>query len=106
MTATVPASKITGIEGVGPMADFPMPMKDVPIMVTAIKLGGQILFDPSSIEEKVGGPRLSVSYDKAGNIRAMQKGLSGAFTADEVREIVRRGQSHAQELRQILEKSL
>ena len=106
MTATVPASKVTGIEGVGPMSDFPMPVKDVPIMVTAIKIGGQILFDPTSIEEKVGGPRLSVSFDRAGNIRAMQKGLGGAFTADEVREIVRRGGQHAQDLRAIVEKSL
>jgi len=106
MTATVPASKITGIEGVGPMADFPMPIKDAPVMVTALKLGGQLLFDPTSIEEKVGGPRLSISFDRAGNIRAMQKGLSGAFTADEVKEIVRRGGQHAQELRAILEKSI
>ncbi|HET6404142.1 MAG TPA: exosome complex protein Rrp42 [Candidatus Thermoplasmatota archaeon] len=105
-TATVPASKVTGIEGVGPLQDFPMPIKDTPIMVTAIKLGGQILFDPSAIEEKVGGPRLSVSFDSEGNIRAMQKGLGGAYTADEVREIVRRGSQHAAELRGILEKSL
>jgi exosome complex component RRP42 len=106
MTATVPASKITGIEGVGPMADFPMPVKDVPVMTTAVKLGGQILFDPTSIEGKVGGPRLSVSFDREGNVRAMQKGLGGAFTADEVKEIVRRGGQHAIELRAILEKSL
>lgn len=106
MTATVPGSKVTGIEGVEPMADFPMPMKDVPIMVTAIKLGGQIMFDPTDLEEKVGGPRLSVSFDRAGNIRAMQKGLGGAFTSDEVRDIVRRGGEHAASLRQILEKSI
>jgi len=105
-TSTVPASKVTGIEGVGPLADFPMPIKDVPIMVTAIKLGGRILFDPTSIEEKVGGPRLSTSFDRDGNIRAMQKGLGGSFTSDEVREIVRKGAERAIELRQILEKSL
>ena len=106
MTATVPASKVTGIEGVGPLQDYPMPVKDVPIMVTALKLGGQILFDPTSTEEKVGGPRLSVSFDRAGNVRAMQKGLGGAFTADEVRDIVRRGGQHASDLRAILEKSI
>ncbi|HUR67940.1 MAG TPA: exosome complex protein Rrp42 [Candidatus Thermoplasmatota archaeon] len=106
MTANVPASKVTGIEGVGPMQDFPMPIKDLPIMVTAVKLGGQLLFDPTSVEEKVGGPRLSTSFDRQGNIRAMQKGLGGAFTADEVKEIVRRGGERAAELRQIVEKSI
>ena len=110
MTATVPMSKLPQHEltklGLEPQADFPMPIKDVPVMVTAIKLGGQIMFDPTSLEEKVGGPRLSVSFDRAGNIRAMQKGLGGAFTTDEVKDIVRRGSQHASELRAILEKSL
>lgn len=106
MTATVPASKITGIEGVGPMADFAMPVKEVPIMTTALKLGGQILFDPTSIEEKVGGPRLSVSFDRDGNIRAMQKGLTGSFTRDEVRTIVQKGSERATELRAIVMKSI
>lgn len=106
MTATVPASKVTGIEGVGPMQDFPMPVKEVPIMVTAIKLGGQILFDPTALEEKVGGPRLSTSFDRAGNVRAMQKGLGGAFTRDEVVEIVRKGRQRADEIRESVMKQL
>ena len=99
LTATVPASKI---EGAGD--DFPMPVKEVPIMTTAVKLGGRILFDPTALEEKVGGPRLSVSFDRAGNVRAMQKGLGGAFTRDEVREVVRKGAERAAELRAIVEK--
>ncbi len=99
MTATVPHSKVQ-IEGVPPMQDAPMPVKEIPIMVTALKLGGQILFDPTALEEKVGGPRLSVSFDRAGNIRAMQKGLGGSFTKDEVRHIVRRGRELADGLRE------
>lgn len=97
-TATVPGSKIEGGE------DFPMPVNDLPIMTTALKLGGELLFDPTSIEEKVGGPRLSVSFDREGNVRAMQKGLGGAFTSDEVRQIVRKGAERAAELRAIVEK--
>lgn len=106
MTAHVPASKVTGVAGVEPMADFPMPVKEVPIMITAVKLGGAILFDPTSLEEKVGGPRLSVSFDRDGNIRAMQKGLGGAFTRDEIVEIVRKGRDRADELRAIVMKSI
>jgi exosome complex component RRP42 len=105
LTATVAASKVH-FEGIPDMPDFPMPVKEVPIMTTALKLGGQILFDPTSLEEKVGGPRLSVSFDREGNVRAMQKGLGGAFTRDEVREIVRKGGERASELRDIVMKSL
>ena len=101
MTSTLPNSKI---EGAGD--DIPMPIQEVPIMVTAVKLGKQLAFDPTAIEEKVGGPRLSVSFDRAGNIRAMQKGLNGAFMRDEVTEIVRKGAERAAELRAIVEKSL
>lgn len=103
MTATLPNSKLpaphTG-------EDVPMPIREVPIMVTAVKLGKQLAFDPSAIEEKVGGPRLSVSFDRDGNIRAMQKGLGGAFMRDEVAQIVRKGAERASELRAIVEKSL
>jgi exosome complex component RRP42 len=105
MTSTVPASKVA-IDGVAPMSDFPMPIQEIPIMTTAVKLGGQILFDPTAIEEKVGGPRLSVSFDRNGNIRAMQKGLSGAFTSDDVRHIVRVGATRAAELRESMIKQL
>ena len=90
----------------GPMSDFPMPIKEVPIMVTALKIGGQIVFDPSHMEEKVGGPRLSASYDRAGNIRAMQQGNGGSFTRDEVRHIVRRGGELANDLREQVMKQL
>ena len=105
MTATVPNSKVH-LDGVAPMQDMPMPVQEVPIMVTALKLGGQILFDPTSLEEKVGGPRLSVSFDRDGNLRAMQKGLGGAFTRDEVLDIVKRGRQHADELREALMKEV
>jgi exosome complex component RRP42 len=105
MTATVPASKVQ-IDGIDPMQDFPMPVKEVPIMVTALKLGGQILFDPTSIEEKVGGPRLSVSFDRDGNIRAMQKGLTGSFTKEDVQHVIRRGSELARELREQMMKQL
>jgi exosome complex component RRP42 len=105
MSATVPNGKVH-IDGIPAMADAPMPVKEIPVMVTAIKLGGQILFDPTSLEEKVGGPRLSVSFDRAGNIRAMQKGLGGSFTKDEVRHIVRRGGELAGMLREQLLKQV
>lgn len=101
-TATLPNSKLP--EGQGKGDDVPMPVTDLPIMVTAQKLGDTIVFDPSATEEKVGGPRISISFDKAGNVRAMQKGKVGAFTRDEVMHITRVGQKKAAALRDIVEK--
>lgn len=101
-TAILPNSKLPEDGGKG--EDAPMPIREFPIMVTALKLGDVIVFDPSATEEKVGGPRLSISYDAAGNVRAMQKGLVGAFTRDEVLHIARVGAQKAAELRAIVEK--
>ncbi|MHB8603983.1 MAG: exosome complex protein Rrp42 [Thermoplasmatota archaeon] len=105
-TATVPAAKHKA--AMGPefadknVVDYPMPMKEWPIMTTAMKVGNAVVFDPGLMEDTVGGPRLSVSYDRAGNIRAMQKGLEGGFTKDEIMGIVRDGQVRSAELREQL----
>jgi len=43
---------------------------------------------PSLDEEEVADARLTVSTDQNGDLRAMQKGLSGSFSVDEVKYIV------------------
>ncbi|MHB8584936.1 MAG: exosome complex protein Rrp42 [Thermoplasmatota archaeon] len=98
MTAKVPYSK----QHLG--EDKPMPIKTIPIMTTAMKIGSGIVFDPSLIEDQVGGPRLSVSTDEDGQIRAMQKGLNGSLTKSDVLEIVRRGRTLAASLRETVYK--
>ncbi|HWG90423.1 MAG TPA: exosome complex protein Rrp42 [Candidatus Thermoplasmatota archaeon] len=106
MTTTVPASKHK-IEDQPIGEDFPMPVKRYPIMTTAMKLApGKLAFDPSLIEDKVGGPRLSVSTDEEGLIRAMQKGLEGGLTRDEVREIIRISKEKGAAIREQLFKTL
>jgi exosome complex component RRP42 len=69
--------------------DTPLPVVAYPVTCTAMKLGPHaIVFDPGLIEDKVGKPRLTVSHDEHGAIRAMQKGLKGGFTQDEVKAII------------------
>jgi exosome complex component RRP42 len=98
LTAKIPNAK----NGLGD--DVPLPIKTVPIMTTAMKIGSGIVFDPGLIEDQVGGPRLSVSTDEDGNIRAMQKGLAGGFSKQDVMDIVRRSRELAPALRESLYK--
>jgi exosome complex component RRP42 len=49
-----------------------------------VKIDEELLVDPTAIEEMVADARLTVTTDTNGNIRAMQKGLSGAFSYDEI----------------------
>jgi exosome complex component RRP42 len=76
-TAIVPASR----HGKG--ADFPLPVLHQPISVTAVKIDGKILVDPTHDEERVADARLTIATIETGNLCAMQKGLVGAFTLEE-----------------------
>jgi len=79
---TVRASKA----GLG--EDFQLPVKGIPVPVTFVKVGGSLLVDPNLDEERVAEARLTVTTDDDGAIRAMQKGLPGSFTREEVRKAV------------------
>jgi exosome complex component RRP42 len=80
----------------------PLDVKAQPIMTTAVKIGGELIFDPTDLEEKVAEPRISVSTDEHGRIRAAQKSLPGGFQPEEIKDITRQSKSKAQELRSIL----
>lgn len=77
-TTVVPASR----HGKG--EDFPLPVLHQPISITAVKIDGKMLVDPTHDEERVADARLTVATIENGNLCAMQKGLDGAFTMEEV----------------------
>lgn len=97
MTAHVPWHKVD--EGRDPE---PLELDAVPIMTTAVKVGGEMLFDPTHLEEKVARPRISLSTDENGNVRAGQKGLSGGLTPDEVKTVLKGSLVKAAEIRELL----
>jgi exosome complex component RRP42 len=81
-TAIVPAKRANLGE------DYPLPVEHQPISITAVKVDGKILVDPTHDEERVADARLTAATIENGNLCAMQKGLNGAFTIDEVMKIV------------------
>lgn len=68
--------------------DTPLPVKHQPISITVVKIDGKLLVDPTHDEERVADARLTVATLETGNLCAMQKGLDGAFTIDEVLKVV------------------
>jgi len=81
-TAVVPAKRA------GKGEDYPLPVQHQPISLTAVKIDGKILLDPTHDEERVADARLTVATIENGNLCAMQKGLNGAFSVDEVFKVV------------------
>jgi len=82
--------------------NYPMPLSHFPIQTTAVKIENSILFDPTLDEEKVADARLSVTTDENGDLRAMQKGLAGALTLDEVKSIIDTSLRLSKGLREII----
>ena len=82
--------------------DFPLPVKASPISCTAVQIENSILFDPTLDEEKVAEARLTVTTDENGDIRAMQKGLEGSLTLEQVRKIIETSQRLGKDLRKLV----
>jgi exosome complex component RRP42 len=80
----------------------PLPMVETPISTTYLKLGTGIAVDPNLEEEQVLDARLTVTTTKKGEICAMQKGGSGAFTEEEVLNTIDRGIKKAKDLRKLV----
>jgi exosome complex component RRP42 len=98
-TAVVPWSKVDEKR-----KDEPLELRHTPLSLTVVKLGSKILVDPSLDEEEVADARLTVVCDENGDLRAMQKGLPGAFTIDEVKYVVELSQKLGAKLRPVLTK--
>ena len=100
LTAKVPAKRFELGE------DYPLPVKDPPISCTSVKFNDVILMDPSLDEEEIAEARITVATDSNGHIRAMQKGLSGSFTIDEIKKIIKVSLDNGVEIRKKLFESV
>lgn len=81
--------------------DVPLEVNHYPVECTFSRLGDVIVVDPTFDEERAAQGRLTVATDEAGNIVAMQKGLVGAFSPDDVKNVVERAFAHGEKLREI-----
>jgi len=100
MTTTVPAERFE----VG--KDYPLPLKEPPVSCTSIKFNDVIIMDPSLDEEEIADARLTVATDTKGDIRAMQKGLNGSFTVDEIKKVIKASIDNGKKIREQLYKSV
>jgi len=100
MTAKVPAERFE----LG--KDYPLPLKDPPISCTSVKYNGVIITDPSLDEQEIAEARLTVATDKKGDIRAMQKGLNGSYSVDEIKKVIKASLDNGKKIREQLYRSV
>ena len=95
--ASVPAKRFGLAE-----SDYPLAVEHLPIECTFCRLGDVIVADPTVDEERAAQGRLTVATDESGNIVAMQKGLIGAFSPEDVKDVVERAFQHGDRLRSVV----
>jgi len=100
LTAKVPAKRFELGE------DYPLPVKDPPISCTFVKFNDVMIMDPSLDEEEIAEARITVATDGNGHLRAMQKGLNGGFTVDEIKKIIKVSLDNGVEIRKKLYESV
>ena len=89
-------------EGSKDIKDIPLPMIEPPISCTAIKINDYVMFDASLDQELIADARLTVATDHRGDLRAMQKGLSGSFSKEEIQKVIKGALVNGQEIRKLL----
>jgi len=88
------------------LEDFPLPLSNPPISCTSAKFNDIVVIDPSLDEEEIAEARLTIATDDKGDIRAMQKGLNGSFTVDEIKKVIKSSIDNGKKIREILYKSV
>ena len=86
--------------------DYPLPVREPPISCTFAKFNDTIVVDPALDEEDIADVRLTVATDEKGDIRAMQKGLNGSFSVEEIKNIIKEAVINGKELRSKLKESI
>jgi exosome complex component RRP42 len=75
------------------------PITTTPVSVTTVKIGDYLLLDPNIEEEACMDARLTITTNSKGSIVAMQKGLKGYFTVDEVKGIAGKARTNGEDIR-------
>lgn len=100
--AVFPALKEDGTVDYSKKTDKKLPLLQTPIEVTIVKVGDHLITDPLPVEEEVLDARLTVAFNDAGMLCAMQKGGEMPLSIEDISAMIDLAQKHAKELRKKL----
>ena len=86
--------------GIG-TSDAPLEVEHLPLEITFARLGEAIIVDPTVEEEAAAQGRLTIATDERREDVAIQKGLIGAFSPDDVKSLVDRALAHGDRHRSV-----
>jgi exosome complex component RRP42 len=99
------ARKPTMVDGVPQyedLSDERLELSRVPVLVTVYRIGNNFVVDPTQDEEACADARLSIATLDAHTVCALQKGLPGTLTVEDVERMVAIALEKGQELRALV----
>jgi exosome complex component RRP42 len=76
-----------------------------PIAVTMVKIGENLIVDPTADEEEVMDTRLTITLDQENNITTLQKSGSMGLTTEEIKKAISLAVEKSADIRKIVEES-
>ena len=77
----------------------PLPITNIPSVVTFGKIGKSLILDPAYLEENVSDGRITLGFTQDGKICSVQKGESGGFKLEDIKLAIDIGKQKAEYLR-------
>lgn len=79
--------------------DEPLDIQCWPVSLTAVKIRDSLFADPSLDEETIADARMTVVIDENGNLRAMQKGVGGSISLEDVERLIAMSAKYSGDIR-------
>jgi exosome complex component RRP42 len=79
-----------------------VPLRDMPMAITVIKISNKLLVDPDLQEESALDARITIATNNKGDLCAIQKGGVGYFTTDEIKQAADLSIMKGKELRALI----
>ncbi|RLF16797.1 MAG: RNA-binding protein [Thermoprotei archaeon] len=99
----IPKVKVIDGENIEILDEWvPLPVRDRPVSVTIAKINDTLIVDPGLEEENIMDCRLTLTVNEKGEICAIQKGIGGSLTLEEVYRAIDLAEKAAKKIREAL----
>jgi exosome complex component RRP42 len=80
-------------------ATSPLPLQNIPVEVTVVKIGEKLLLDPTIEEEALIDTQITIATGQDHEVCAIQKSRVGIFTRDEILQAMEIAKNKAEDIR-------
>lgn len=75
------------------------PITTLPVSITAVRIGESVILDPTAEEEACMDARITITTNSDHNLAAIQKGFTGAFTVEQLKNAAATARIKGEEIR-------